>query len=97
MPTWDAKMETVYYDATPANEHQDCKVRIDDNGDIVVSYEDDVGLTIYRGQDHGYGHYKLECPELRGKATLHRMEDSRFLEGYWIEKGARGFWKIILP
>lgn len=98
MPTRNAKMETAFYDNTPAYENEDCEVRIEDNGDIVVSYEDDDGYTLYQGKDNGNGHYILECQKLRAKATLHQIHgSSRFLEGSWIEEGARGFWKITLP
>lgn len=97
MPTWKAKMETAFYDDTPAYEHEDCEARIEDSGDIVVSYEGEYSYNVYQGKDHGNGHYILECPELQGKATLHRIHGSRFLEGSWIEEGTRGFWKITLP
>ncbi len=97
MPTCKAKMATAFYDDTPAYEHDDCEVRIENSGDIIVSYEGEDGYTIYQGKDHGNEHYVLECPELQGKATLHRIHGSSFLEGSWVEKGTRGFWKITLP
>ena len=97
MPVQIASMDSVFYDDTPAYEHDACEVRIDDNL-IVVSYEDDAyGTVVYEGKDKGAGHFVLECTPLAGKATLHQIPGSRVLEGYWIEEGARGFWKILLP
>jgi len=96
MPTQTALMDTVFYDDTPAYEGEECEIRID-NEEIVVSYKDDGGVVLYKGRDHGHGHFILECPELQGKATLHQIPQSRFLEGYWIEEGTRGFWRITLP
>lgn len=92
----DAKMDTVFYDETPAYEGEDCEIIL--NGDeIVVSYDDEDGVTVYRGKDDGQGHFVIECREKRGKATLHRMKRSKFLEGFWIEAGYKRFWRIVLP
>lgn len=97
MPVLKATMETAFYDDTPAYEHEDCEIRIDGD-DITVSYEDEEnGYVIYSGKDHGCGHFILKCEQLSAKATLHQIEDSKFLEGSWIEEGTRGFWKINLP
>lgn len=96
MLTKTALMDSVFYDETPANEGEECEIRIDGN-EIVVSYEDDDGVVIYRGKDEGHGHFVLECPERQARATLHQIPESRFLEGFWIEEGYRGFWRITLP
>lgn len=92
-----SSMDSVFYDDTPAYEHEECEVRIEGSS-IFVSYEDDEhGTVLYSGTDHGSGHFVLECPPLAGKATLHKIPGSRVLEGYWTEEGARGFWRILLP
>ena len=52
MPTKTALMDSVFYDETPANEGEECEIRIDGN-EIVVSYEDDDGVVIYKGKDEG--------------------------------------------
>ncbi len=91
-----ALMDTVYYDDDPAEEGDECEIRITEK-EIVVSYEDDGEYVIYRGADEGHGHFVLECPERRGKATLHQIPKSQFLEGFWIEDGYKGFWRIKLP
>jgi len=96
MPIWQATMDSVFYDETPANEHEECNVRID-NSHIEVTYEDEEGnLVLYAGSDEGNGHFTLECQLLNARATLHQIPNSRVLEGYWVEQGARGFWKITL-
>ena len=91
-----AKMDTVFYDETPAYEGEECEIKI--NGDeIVVSYKDEDGVVIYRGTDEGHGHFVLECPERNGKAVLHQIRNSKYLEGFWREEGDEGFWRITLP
>lgn len=91
-----AKMDTIFYDETHALEGEDCEIII--NGDeIVVSYDYEDGVTIYKGKDEGHGHFVLECPEKQGKTTLHQILNSKFLDGFWIEEGYRGFWRITLP
>ncbi len=89
-----AKMDTVFYDHTPAYENEDCDIRIHEK-DISVSYNDH-GMVIYRGKDEGHGHFILECPERNGKASLHQIQHCKFLEGFWIEDGKKGFWRITL-
>lgn len=96
MLTQAAKMEIGFYDETPAWENEECEIRIND-GEIVVSYEDDHGVVVYKGKDEGTGHFVLECPAKRAKATLHQFPKSKFLEGFWLEEGSRGFWRITLP
>ena len=94
MAVWhNCKMDTVSYRA--ADEDEPCEVKIDENV-IVVSYFDDGGAVNYVGANDGTGHFKLDCKERDGQATLHMFEGGRFLEGYWIEGGYRGFWRIRL-
>ena len=96
MPIWQAKMDSVFYDETSANEHEECNVRID-NSCIEVTYEDEEGnRVLYAGQDKGNGHFILECDLLNGRAVLHQIPNSRVLEGYFVENSTRGFWRIIL-
>lgn len=96
MSIWkNSRMDSVYYDDTEALEDEPCEVRID--GDlIVVSYEDDDGVVIYKGKSQGAGHFQLTAPERNAKATLHMFEGSKILEGFWIEEGYKGFWRITL-
>lgn len=91
-----AKADTAYYDNNQANVDEECEVMLD-QGLIKVRYEDEDGNEIiYSGQELSEGHYELRCPELSGHATLHRFQNSKILEGSWVEKGTRGFWRIVL-
>ena len=95
MEAKNALIDTIYYDESPADERDDCEIRIN-NGEIVVSYEDEDGVVIYKGKDKGNDHYVLRCPERNGKASLHRFPNNKILEGFWLEDGYRGFWRITI-
>ena len=89
-------MEKLFYDDSSAYENHPCTVKL--NGpDITIEYVGDDGeLVAYKGQELGDGHYELDSTEVNGKATLHRFKNGKFLEGSWIESGARGMWRIRL-
>lgn len=90
----NCQMDTLRYDGTADNEP--CQVRID-NDTIVVTYEEEPGLFIsYKGKANGAGHYELLASDVNGRATLHRFAGGNFLEGYWIEGGGKGMWRIML-
>ena len=88
-------MTTAFFDDTVAYEDEECVVRIDEKS-IKVSYDDYEGNAIYRGKNDGSGHFELNCPEKDGHATLHMFKNGKFLEGYWVQSGGRGFWRIQL-
>lgn len=90
----NSTMDTFYYDGE-ADISSACEVRIDDKG-IVVSYEGDEGPVIYRGQAKGAGHFELRSTDVDGRATLHMFEGGKFLEGFWVEDGYEGMWRIKL-
>ncbi len=85
----------LYFDGDPAAEDHGYLVRISE-GSVEIAYDDDEGPVCYRGKNPGNGHYLLEAPERRGRATLHRMPGSKIMEGYWEEDGYRGMWRILL-
>lgn len=89
----NSEMTLVYYSQVPSDVLS-CDVKIDGT-EIVVVYDDE-GPVLYRGKDSGDGHYVLESPEQKGRGTLHRSPGSQFLEGFWIEDGIRGMWRIEL-
>ncbi len=97
MTVWNnCLVDVVYYDERPALLREPgYEVKIDDTG-ILVGYQDDAGWVEYRGKNNGDGHFVLEAPERKGKATLHRFPDSNILEGYWQEQGYQGMWRITL-
>lgn len=96
MAIWNAcKMNTLYYSGDVASENNRCVVKLD--GDrVLVEYEADGQIYQYLGTEAGAGHYQLACAENGGRASLHRFADSVFLEGSWVEGGARGMWRIEL-
>lgn len=99
MKTVIAKMDTIYYDDDEAAEGDECEIRQEDNGRLVVSYEDGDEYVTYSGKGID-GHYTLTCTshrEKNGRASLHHMNNSRILEGFWIEDGWKGLWRIYLP
>jgi hypothetical protein len=90
----NARMDTLY-NGSNADLSDRCAVRIDDT-QIRIEYTFDDERTQYEGRAIAPGHYRLECPERNGYATLHRIPDSSILEGSWIEDGERGMWRIEL-
>lgn len=97
MTVWkNCIVDTLYYSEEPAVTHEPgYQVKIDDT-EMVVSYKDDEGWVEYRGKSKGDGHFQLFCPERRGEASLHRFPDDKILEGFWIEGGYQGMWRITL-
>jgi len=87
-------MTTAYLDEK-STWREKCEVRID--GDvIVVSYKDERGPVVCKGNDRGNEHFELFYLEREGHATLHRFDNSTVLEGYWVEGTDRGFWRVEL-
>lgn len=72
-----------------------CEVRID-AGSIAVSYDDEDGPVVYEGTEEGAGHFRLTAPRVAGRATLHRFYADDMLEGFWVESGHEGMWRIQL-
>jgi hypothetical protein len=72
-----------------------CDVNIHDRS-IAVSYEDDGGMVVYEGTEIAPGHFNLACPARNGRATLHQAPNENILEGWWLEDGYDGMWRIEL-
>jgi len=101
MAIWKkSKMITLYYNEKSADDDK-CTVRINDKN-IVVSYneEGEPLAVVYKGTEHGQGHYKLSREDGRGQASLHQFKNSLFLDGWWEEEGEegieKGMWRIEL-
>lgn len=86
----------TYFHGAQAADSYDCEVRLGQDGSIAVGYESENGRCLYLGSGNGDGHFVLTCEEVRGRASLHRFDDSLILEGYWEESGERGMWRIEL-
>lgn len=89
-----SKCDNLYFDCESDTGYE-YKVIIGD-GEIEVSYLDGGVSHLYKGTEIGSGHYKLAAVGFDGKATLHQFPDGKILEGYWIEDGYRGMWRIQL-
>ena len=91
----NCSMTTLFYSDGDVDDK--CEVNISEEK-IVLSYfdEDFNGYIMYSGEVVGDGHYKLECIEVNGKGTLHRFPNGEILEGYWVEEGYEGMWRIKL-
>lgn len=86
----------AYYEDDARETNIPCEVRID-NGDIVVAYDDDDGPVVYNGKEIEPGHFKLTVSGRKYRATLHRFVDDPYvLEGWWIEDGYQGMWRLTL-
>ena len=95
MAHWkNCKMDSFYYMSAADTGHP-CEVRMDDK-EIVVSYYSEDGYVQYKGDNDGSGHFSLTADAGDGKASLHNFKESPYLEGYWIESGQRGMWRITL-
>jgi len=92
---WNNSKCDVLFFNSKADSTSDCEVVIGD-GEIEVSYIDEGERLFYRGKEIGPGHYVLHAAGFDGEATLHRFHDGRVLEGYWVEEGHRGMWRIQL-
>jgi hypothetical protein len=91
----NCKADHLFYDQGAAIDVS-CNVEL--NGDkIRVWYESGNGTTlVYEGKEIGVGHFELHAPSVNGRATLHMFNGSKVLEGFWVENGYRGMWRIIL-
>lgn len=95
MTIWNnSKMAVLHYSKDAADEHWPCIVKLTDDS-ILVEYDDE-GMVQYTGASKGDGHFALVAPEVKGRATLHRLPGENVLEGSWAEDGVRGMWKIDL-
>ena len=72
-----------------------CEVVLND-GRVALSYAVEGGHDRYEGPEVGPGHYELSCLHTPGKATLHTFKGSKILEGFWMEAGQKGMWRITL-
>ena len=71
-----------------------CEVSIE-AGSIVISYKDDAGPAVYRGQELEPGHFTLACPERAGRATANLINGER-LEGFAHDEEGPGTFTIDL-
>ncbi|MDD5034479.1 MAG: hypothetical protein PHE55_06940 [Methylococcaceae bacterium] len=101
MPTWNnCKYDNLFYDKEAAGVDWKCSVEITE-GHIRVWYDDEdengrAIVTTYEGKENGVGHFELSAPSVNGRATLHMFDGGKILEGFWVEGGEQGMWRIKL-
>lgn len=89
--------EIITFYHTRDSDRCSCTVRIHDD-DLVIGYDDVTaagGKVIYKGRQVADGRWMLECPTIKGIATLNvSARDPNCLEGTWCENGEIGMWQI---
>lgn len=96
MPIWKgSKMFSILSDGKGIFPDTPCQVIIDDKRIVVSYFEDNKGIE-YVGVNENDGHFKVKCNQKDGHGTLHKFKDGNILEGYWVEEGYEGFWRIEL-
>jgi hypothetical protein len=90
----NARADIFFYDAA-AETAVPCEVKIDADS-VVISYRDETGWINYSGPNSGSGHFELRADRVDGRSSMHMFPGSAFLEGFWIEEGQRGMWRISL-
>lgn len=96
MPIWNnCRVDILYYD-DKADLDEQCEVKIEKDS-IVFSYDPEGdGPVVYKGNNNGDGHFELKAPERNGQSSLHMSENGTILEGFWMEDGLKGMWRIRL-
>jgi hypothetical protein len=96
MKFWpNSEMKTFFGDKTPVDIGK-CQVRLGDHR-IEVIYEYDPGEEeVYEGEEIGEGHFELKARIGNGKGNLHRFSNGKILDGWWLEDGDEGMWRITL-
>ena len=82
----ECKVEYFYDDSYDS---QVCEVIISPDK-IVIEEEHGV---IWTGINDGSGHFHL-VNENNDTASLHMFTNGKILEGFWIESGEQGMWRI---
>ena len=96
METYRFSYVDIYYTDRDADFDIGCIVMIG-RDQIEVKYdEEDKKACIWSGEAKGAGHYELRANQKNCRATLHRIRDSVYLEGFWQESGYKGMWRIRL-
>jgi hypothetical protein len=95
MKLWKNSTMETYYASGDASDTDHCIVAIGE-GRISVTYDYDGGTEVYEGPEIGSGHFKLKARDGLGEASLHCFPDGRLLDGWWVEEGETGMWRIRL-
>jgi hypothetical protein len=96
MPVYKYSTIDTYYSVQAMDRGHRCEVKIEGDA-IAVSYKTEGRYVVYEGQQIGSGHFSLDWREPSGgRATLHQVPNENTLEGWWMENGEEGMWRIDL-
>lgn len=95
MPLYKNSKADVY-EADGVEHAWPCEVRIGEDGSIAISYKDEGHLVVYEGSEIESGHFTVKAVSVNGRGTLHKVPDEDVLEGWWLEDGYEGMWRIEL-
>ncbi len=89
---------TVYLADAEASFIEECYLRHDSQTDVLqVIYTDHDGVEVaYQGSQIGQCHWRLRCLQNGGEASLHAFPGSSTYEGWWVEGGIEGMWRIVV-
>ena len=93
----DSKL-SIFYEDRPADLDIACIVVMNDRRLELKYDQEDGSFWSWKGDSGGDGHFVLVANQQRhlGRATLHRLPESRYLEGYWLEGSYKGMWRVKL-
>ena len=89
---------SIFYEDRPADLEIACIVALSDR-ELELKYDQEDGsFWSWKGDSKGDGHFVLFANQQRhlGRATLHRLPGSMYLEGYWLEGSYKGMWRVKL-
>lgn len=87
---------SLYYTDRPADTDLECIVVVGENK-IELKYDQEDGqFWSWKGELNSPGHYLVYANYPGSRGTLHHLEQMKYLEGYWVENGYRGMWRIQL-
>jgi hypothetical protein len=96
MPRWAKCTIETYFAGPQASLTEPCEVVIGDGRIAVSQAYEGVGHVTFSGPELEPGHFTVTADKISAKGSLHKFSNSKRLEGYWVEEGAQGMWRIDL-
>lgn len=94
----NAKLD-IYHSSAEPDLDIDCIVELSPN-ECIVRFDEfhsgSLSPVCWKGNAQSPGHYVLQEICREGRATLHQVPESIYLEGYWKERGYHGMWRVTL-
>lgn len=88
---------SIYHQDRPADLEIHCIVVVEGD-ELELKYDQEDGsFWSWKGSDQGCGHYLVYANSgRRGRAVLHHLRSTSYLNGYWAENGLKGMWRVEL-